>query len=50
MSEPKRRFFETASGTPTVIGAESVIEGNIRGTGQFVVSGEVHGDGELEGA
>jgi cytoskeletal protein CcmA (bactofilin family) len=50
MSEPKRRFFETASGTPTFIGAESVIEGNIRGTGQFVVSGEVHGDGELDGA
>ncbi len=24
--------------------------GNIRGAGQFVVSGEVHGDGELDGA
>jgi cytoskeletal protein CcmA (bactofilin family) len=50
MSEPKRRFFETASGAPTFIGADSVIVGNIRGTGQFVVSGEVHGDGELDGA
>jgi cytoskeletal protein CcmA (bactofilin family) len=49
MSETKRRFFETASGTPTFIGADAVIVGNIRGTGHFVVSGEVHGDGELDG-
>jgi cytoskeletal protein CcmA (bactofilin family) len=49
MSEQKRRFFEGASASPTFIGADSVIVGNIRGTGQFVVSGEVHGDGELDG-
>lgn len=49
MSQQKRRFFENDSVTPTFIGAESVFVGNIRGTGQFVVSGEVHGDGELEG-
>src|SRR5450759_1202083 len=54
MSQPKRRLFERrlfelAAVTPTFIGAESVIVGNIRGTGQFVVLGEVHGDGELEG-
>jgi len=53
MNEPKRRFFElnwsTPFATPTFIGADSVIVGNVRGTGQFVVSGEVHGDGELEG-
>jgi cytoskeletal protein CcmA (bactofilin family) len=49
MSVPKRRFFELNSVTPTFIGAESVIVGNIRGAGPFVVSGEVHGDGELEG-
>ncbi len=49
MSEQKRRLFEGVSSTPTFIGAESVFVGNIRGTGQFVVSGEVHGDGELEG-
>jgi cytoskeletal protein CcmA (bactofilin family) len=48
MSEPKRRFLDTGS-TPTFIGAESVFVGNIRGAGEFVVSGEVHGDGELEG-
>ena len=53
MSEPKRRFLERASlpgsASPTVIAAETVIVGNIRGKGQFVVSGEVHGDGELDG-
>lgn len=46
---PKRRFLDTSSATPTFIGAETVFVGNIRGAGQFVVSGEVHGDGELEG-
>ena len=54
MSEPKRRFLERASlpgsASPTVIAAETVIVGNIRGKGQFVVYGEVHGDGELDGA
>jgi cytoskeletal protein CcmA (bactofilin family) len=49
MSPPKRRFLDTSATTPTFIGAESVFIGNIRGAGQFVVSGEVHGDGELEG-
>jgi cytoskeletal protein CcmA (bactofilin family) len=50
MSQQKRRFLDTNSSSPTFIGAKSVFIGNIRGTGQFVVSGEVHGDGELEGA
>jgi cytoskeletal protein CcmA (bactofilin family) len=49
MSEQKRRFFEGTSATPTFIGAESVFVGNIRGAGHFVVSGEVHGDGDLQG-
>jgi cytoskeletal protein CcmA (bactofilin family) len=49
MSEPRRRFFELDSATPTVIGAGSVVMGDIRGTGLFVVSGEVHGDGDLAG-
>ena len=35
---------------PTVIGPDTVIVGNIRGRGHFIVSGEIHGDGELEGA
>jgi cytoskeletal protein CcmA (bactofilin family) len=50
MSVPKRRFFEFGSAIPTVIGADSVVTGNIRGAGEFVVSGEVHGDGEIEGS
>ena len=49
MNDPRRRFFDLDSAPPTVIGAESVFVGNIRGAGQFVVSGEVHGDGEIEG-
>ena len=49
MSEQKRRFFEADSATATFIGAESVFVGNIRGAGHFVVSGEVQGDGELQG-
>jgi len=49
MSQPKRRFFEGSVSTPTVIGAETVIVGNIRGAGHFVVSGVIHGDGELQG-
>jgi cytoskeletal protein CcmA (bactofilin family) len=49
MSEPKRRFLDPASPTPTVISADTVLMGNLRGKGQFVVSGEVHGDAELEG-
>jgi cytoskeletal protein CcmA (bactofilin family) len=49
MTEEKRRFLEGSAATPTFIGAESVFVGNLRGAGQFVVSGEVHGDGELAG-
>jgi cytoskeletal protein CcmA (bactofilin family) len=49
MSGQKRRFFEGGTATPTFIGAETVFVGNIRGTGHFVVSGEVHGDGDLQG-
>jgi cytoskeletal protein CcmA (bactofilin family) len=50
MNEPKRRFLDSNSASPTFIGAQSVFVGDIRGSGQFVVSGEVHGDGELDGA
>jgi cytoskeletal protein CcmA (bactofilin family) len=49
MREQKRRFFEGSSATPTFIGVDTVIVGNIRGGGQFVVAGVVHGDGEIEG-
>ncbi len=49
LSLPKRRFFEIITTTPTVIGADSIIVGDIRGDGPFVVLGEVHGDGDLGG-
>jgi cytoskeletal protein CcmA (bactofilin family) len=50
MSAQKRRFLELSSAAPTFIGADSVIIGNISGSGLFVVSGEIHGDGDLQGA
>jgi cytoskeletal protein CcmA (bactofilin family) len=49
MNLPKRRFLEGTAASPTFIGGESIFVGNIRGTGQFVVSGEVHGDGDIDG-
>jgi cytoskeletal protein CcmA (bactofilin family) len=50
MTQQKRRFLDSSTASPTFIGADSVFVGDIRGKGQFVVSGEVHGDGELDGA
>jgi len=52
MSEPKRRFLERTlqlSATATFIAADAVFVGNLRGRGQFVVFGEVQGDGDLDG-
>ncbi len=52
MSEQTRRFLERAlhaSAAPTFIGGESAIMGDVRGHGQFIVAGEIHGDGDLEG-
>jgi len=49
MNLAKRRFLEGPATAPTFIGGQSVFVGNIRGAGQFVVSGEVHGDGDLDG-
>jgi cytoskeletal protein CcmA (bactofilin family) len=50
MTQEKRRFLDSSASSPTFIGANSVFVGDIRGPGQFVVSGEVHGDGDLDGA
>jgi cytoskeletal protein CcmA (bactofilin family) len=50
MSESKRRFLEGSAATTTFIGGQSVFEGNIRGSGQYVVSGRVHGDGDILGS
>ena len=49
MPETKRRFFERITTTPTFIGEDSVVVGNVRGAGPFVVSGAVHGDGDIDG-
>lgn len=53
MKVPKRRFSEhaplKASASPTIIAAGTSVHGDIRGTGPFVISGEVHGDGDLDG-
>jgi cytoskeletal protein CcmA (bactofilin family) len=49
MNEPKRRFFDLHAEAPTVISAGSIIVGEVRGTGDYVVSGEIHGDGEIGG-
>jgi len=52
MSAPKRRFLERtlqSTATATLIAADSTLVGNLSGKGQFVVFGEVHGDGDLNG-
>ncbi len=47
MHAAKRRFLDVGPTTPTFIGADTEIFGNVRGPGPFVVAGTVHGDGEL---
>lgn len=44
-----RRMMDRASGPVTVIGDGIRIEGQISGTGQFVIGGTVVGDCDLEG-
>ena len=48
MSPTKRRFLERGP-SPTLIGKETHIQGNVSGRGQYVVSGHIQGDGNLEG-
>jgi cytoskeletal protein CcmA (bactofilin family) len=45
----KRRFLDRTPASPTMIGAGSLFVGNLRVAGPFVLSGEVHGDGDLAG-
>jgi cytoskeletal protein CcmA (bactofilin family) len=47
--EKKRRFFEKVSGSPTFLGQGTTLVGNLKGKGQFVIFGEVQGDGEIDG-
>ena len=48
--DSKRRFFERSAGSPTVLGAETQFDGDIRGRGTFVVYGNVRGDGDIHGS
>ncbi len=54
MSTPKRRFLDRhalkGALSPTVIGADTIVIGDLRGIGPYAIFGQVHGDGELEGA
>ena len=46
----KRRFIDRTTGSPTVLGAETVFVGDLQGSGTFVVYGEVRGDGDIHGS
>ena len=48
--EAKRRFLERGGGSPTVLGADTIFEGDLRGRGTFVVYGHVNGDGDIHGS
>jgi len=45
----RRRFLDGVRASPTVIGAGTVVVGDLRGPGPFFVSGEIHGDGDVLG-
>ena len=47
---PRRRLFDQVSGTPTLIGAGSVFEGQLRVSGPMALGGAVVGDGAVNGA
>ncbi len=44
-----RRFFDITPASPTVIGAGSVVVGNLSGAGPCVIAGKIQGDGDLIG-
>jgi len=47
---PRRRFFDQLPGTPTLIGAGSHFEGQLRVSGPLSVGGTIIGDGVIDGA
>jgi len=50
MSNSKlRRLRDTSSGPATLISEGCKITGTLEGTGDFMISGEVHGDCDLDG-
>lgn len=46
---PKRRFLDRTAATPTLIGADSRIVGELNCPGDLAVSGEVFASGEVGG-
>ncbi len=50
LSDLERRFINRSAGTPTVLGASTSFVGDVRGSGTFVVYGEVRGDGDIQGS
>ncbi|HXQ63544.1 MAG TPA: polymer-forming cytoskeletal protein [Steroidobacteraceae bacterium] len=47
---PRRRFFDRLPGTPTLIGADSRFEGQLRVSGPLSLGGTIIGDGVVAGA
>lgn len=47
---PRRRFFDQVSGTPTLIGADSHFEGQLKVSGPLSLGGTIIGDGVIVGA
>ncbi|MDE2305220.1 MAG: polymer-forming cytoskeletal protein [Gammaproteobacteria bacterium] len=45
----RRRFLDRTPAPATVVGAGTQILGNLRGSGTFLIAGEVRGDGHLDG-
>lgn len=44
-----RRVSDSASGASTLISEDCIVEGNLRGSGEFTICGEVRGDCYLTG-
>lgn len=46
---PKRRFLDRGASTPTLIAAGTQFEGDLKCAGDLSVSGEIRGDGLIQG-
>ena len=46
---PRRRLIDRLANTPTVIGPDTRLEGDLRTAGSVVIAGEIAGDGEIGG-
>ena len=46
---PRRRLFDQVSGTPTLIGAGSAFEGELKVNGPMSLGGSVVGNGSIDG-